>query len=125
MTIKRITTLGAGACLAALLATTAQADCYGSGSIKNCYDAQSGNSYSVQQIGNQTYINGSNSRTGSRWNQTSQRIGNTTYHNGRSASGDTWRGTSTQIGGSTYHNGTDSSGNPYSGITNCGIAGCD
>lgn len=124
MIIKTLAALSLGVSLA-IMSATASAGCTGTGNFKSCYDAQSGNSYSVQKIGNQTYTRGYNSSTGSSWNQTSQRIGNTTYHNGMSADGDSWSGTSTQIGDTTYHNGMDSNGNPYSGTTNCGIMGCD
>lgn len=47
-------------------AGAAHASCFGSGSIKTCSDS-SGNSYTVQQIGNTTYTNGFNSNTGSSW----------------------------------------------------------
>jgi len=69
-----------------LISGSASAGCIGSGSLKNCYD-DDGNAYTVQKFGNSTYVNGSNSRTGSRWNQDSQRIGNSTYTNGRDADG--------------------------------------
>jgi hypothetical protein len=43
----------------------------------------------------------------------SQRIGNTTFHNGYDADGGSYMGTTQRIGGSTFHNGTDSYGNSY------------
>lgn len=107
------------AATASLLAATtpAMANCTGSSSFQTCYDAQSGNSYNVQRFGNTTSIQGFNSSTGSSWNQTSQQIGNTTYHNGMSSSGSPWSGTSQRIGNQIYHQGIDSSGEPYSGYS--------
>ncbi|MDR5867959.1 hypothetical protein [Halomonas koreensis] len=93
------------------------ATCTGSGSFQTCYDAQSGNSYSVQRHGNTTTIQGYNSNTGSTWNQTSRKIGGTTFHNGMSSDGNSWSGTSRSIGSQTYHQGIDSDGEPYSGYS--------
>ena len=56
---------------------------------------------------------GTNSRTGSSWNQTSQTYGNTTQHTGRASNGNSWNSTQTEIGGTTYYNGTDSNGNSF------------
>ncbi len=98
------------------------AECYGSGSYKTCYD-NSGNTYDVQKIGNSTYLNGRNSNTGSTWSQDSTTIGNTTYQNGRASNGNSWSGTSTTIGNTTYHNGTDSNGNYYN--KTCNQYGCN
>ncbi len=107
---------------AALAAPYSIAGCVGSGSFQTCTD-DSGNSYSVQRIGNTTYTNGHNASTGSNWSQNSTTIGNTTFHNGRSADGDTWNGTSTRIGGSTFNSGTDSDGNFYN--STCTQFGCN
>ena len=46
--------------------------------------------YSIQTIGDTTYVNGYNSRTGSNWSQESMHIGSTTYTNGRAANGNSW-----------------------------------
>ncbi len=89
------------------------AACTGSGAFSYCTDS-SGNSYNVQRIGNQTYVQGSNSR-GDTWSQNSQTIGNITYHNGTAANGNSWSGTTQRIGNTTYSSGIDSRGNPYSG----------
>ncbi|MFQ2440558.1 hypothetical protein ACSZMF_14220 [Aeromonas caviae] len=109
--------------IAALLffSGAANADCIGSGSLKTCYD-DSGNTYTVQKFGNSTYVNGSNSRTGSRWNQDSQRIGNSTYTNGRDADGNSWNSTATKMGNTTIINGRDSTGKTFSTI--CDKNGC-
>jgi len=90
------------------------ANCVGSGSYTYCTD-NNGNSYNVQRIGNTTFVNGNNAANGSSWSQTSQTIGNTTFHNGTAANGNSWSGTSQQIGGTTFNSGVDSRGNYYSG----------
>ena len=99
----------------------ASAACYGSGSLKTC-DDDNGNSYTVQRIGNSTYLDGHNSQTGSTWSQSSTTIGNTTYHDGTAANGQSWNGTSTRIGDSNFISGTDSQGNSYSKV--CNQYGC-
>ena len=108
---------------AALLvaSSTASAECIGSGSLKTCYDDQ-GNTYDVQRLGDTTYVNGHNSRTGSRWSQESQRVGSSTFTNGRDADGNSWNSTSTRIGNSTITNGIDSDGNAFS--QTCNEFGC-
>lgn len=110
-----IASIAATAALAA--APSAIAGCTGTGSFQTCYDAQSGNNYSVQRFGNTTTIQGFNSNTGSSWNQTSQQIGNTTLHNGMSSDGSPWSGSSQRIGNQTYHQGIDSSGEPYNSFS--------
>jgi hypothetical protein len=105
-----------------LAAGSAAAGCIGSGSFQTCTDS-SGNSYSVNRIGNTTFTNGYNSDTGSTWNQTSTTIGNTTFHNGTAADGGTWHGTSTKIGDMTINSGTDSNGNSYH--STCTKYGCN
>lgn len=67
----------------------ASAACYGTSQFQSCSDS-SGNNYSVSRFGNTTMMNGSNARTGSNWSQTSQSIGNSTFHNGRDSNGDSW-----------------------------------
>ena len=102
---------------AALLAASfsSHADCFGTDIYRTCYDSRSGNSYTVNQIGNTTYVNGHNGRTGSDWSQTSQTVGNTTYHNGISADGRSWNGTSQRVGNTIYDSGVNSRGEYYSG----------
>src|SRR3712207_6294730 len=93
----------------------ANATCFGSGSLQTCSDS-SGNSYTVQRFGNQTFMNGSNGQTGSTWSQQSTTLGNTTFHNGQT-NGNSWNMTDQRMGGgmrSLY--GTDSSGNSFSRI---------
>ena len=93
---------------------TSAANCVGSGSIKTCYDANTGNSYTVSELGNSTYVTGTNSRTGNSWSQTSNHIGNTTYTNGVDAEGKPWNSTTTHIGNTIHQSGFDSDGNPFS-----------
>lgn len=73
-----------------LLASAASATCFGTDSFQTCYDSDSGNNYSIQRFGNTTTMQGSNSRTGSRWSQESYSFGNSTHHYGRDADGNSW-----------------------------------
>lgn len=90
------------------------ANCVGSGNIKSCYDESSGNSYTVSEIGNSTYVTGSNLNTGHTWSQTSNHIGNTTYTNGTDALGRAWSSTTTHTGNTVIQSGFDANGNPFS-----------
>jgi hypothetical protein len=100
----------------------AQANCVGSAGLYTCTDSRTGNSYTTQQLGNQTYTTGNNSRTGSTWNQQSQQLGDTTYLQGKAANGNHWQGTVQNFGGTQFFNGTDSNGNQYS--KTCNQFGC-
>ncbi len=104
-----------------LLSGMAHASCVGSGSLKTCYD-EKGNSYTVHKVGDATYLNGYNSKTGSSWNQNSQRVGNSTFTNGRASNGNSWNSTATKMGNSTLINGRDSQGKTFSTV--CGKYGC-
>lgn len=108
----------------ALLATisAAQANCFGSPGFQTCTDA-SGNSYTVNKLGNTTLMNGYNAQTGSNWNQTTQQLGNTTIHNGTAADGSSWNGTTQRLGNTTIHSGTDSRGNSFNKV--CNQYGCN
>lgn len=75
-----------------LFASTAGAACFGSSSFQTCNDS-SGNSYTINRMGNTTMMQGNNYRTGSSWSQQSTTFGNTTMHSGRDASGDNWNTT--------------------------------
>jgi hypothetical protein len=88
----------------------AQAQCFGSGSFQTCTDA-SGNSYTVNRMGNTTMVNGSGPN--GTWNQTSQTIGNTTFHNGQAVNGNNWHGSTQSIGNMQIHQGVDSRGSSY------------
>lgn len=105
-----------------LASLTASAGCVGTGSFKRCTDA-SGNSYTVNQFGNTTQLNGYNAETGSNWNQTTRQMGNTTYHNGTASNGNMWNGTTTTYGNTTVHQGMDSNGNFYR--KSCNQFGCN
>jgi len=97
-----------------LAAGSAQAACYGSGSFKTCTDAN-GNSYTVQNSGSTTTVQGYNPNTGNSWNQSTQRIGNSSYTNGSDAQGNNWTQNTQKIGNTTYQSGYDSDGNSYNG----------
>ncbi|MGP3726379.1 hypothetical protein SAMN05421763_11718 [[Luteovulum] sphaeroides subsp. megalophilum] len=116
--MQRIAMLGAFL----LIADAAFAGCVGSETFQSCWD-DAGNSYTVSRYGNTTHLEGSNTRTGSHWSQESQTLGNTTYHQGRSADGGNWNMTQQSIGGSTFYSGRDSDGKAFSGV--CGPFGCD
>lgn len=88
-------------------------NCTGSGVVSHCWD-DSGNSYSVQRLGNVTHLDGTNSQNGTNWSQTSQTIGNTTFHEGKASDGNRWDGTTTRFGNTTTTEGTDSRGNRFS-----------
>lgn len=105
-----------------LAAGAACAQCYGSDTNKQCFDAQSGNSYSVNKLGNSTYMSGSNPNTGSTWQQNSHRIGNTTNTYGTASDGSSWNQSVTTNGSSRTISGTDSRGNPY--FKTCNQYGC-
>ncbi len=79
-----------------LISAPAFAMCVGTGNLSSCTD-ESGNSYTVQRMGNTTFMNGTNSSTGSNWSQQSTTVGNSTFHNGIDKDGDSW--TSTCING--------------------------
>lgn len=109
------------ASLALMLASAlSHAACYGSGSSYHCTDA-SGNSYNVQKYGNTTQVQGSNSSTGSTWNQTSQTYGNTTQIQGNS-NGRSWNETIQASPGMTTYSGTNSNGQFYQ--KTCTSSGC-
>jgi len=72
-----------------LAAVPAHAICIGSDTLQSCTDT-SGNSYTINRMGNTTFMNGSNAETGSQWNQTSTTIGNSTFHNGMDKDGNSW-----------------------------------
>ncbi|MAE36059.1 MAG: hypothetical protein CMH97_12685 [Oceanospirillaceae bacterium] len=98
------------------------AGCYGNDSLKTCYD-DSGNSYTVSKFGNQTTVQGTNSRTGSAWSSQSTTIGNTTYQTGTAADGGQWNQTIQTFGDTQYRSGTDSDGNYFN--KTCNQFGCN
>jgi len=97
-----------------------KAQCIGSGSFQTCTDT-SGNSYTINRMGNSTFMNGYNSRTGSTWSQDSTTIGGTTFHNGQT-NGRSWNSIENNVGGQRFINGTDSRGNSFS--KTCNQFGC-
>ena len=101
----------AACCLAAAAPVLAQ--CYGSETVKTCYDG-SGNTYNVQRVGSQTFVDGSNAQTGSHWSQQTTTVGNASFTNGIAANGNTWHETTTRVGNAIISSGVDSNGNPFS-----------
>lgn len=87
----------------------ASASCFGTANNYTCYDNSTGNQYNVQKYGNNTYMSGSNSRTGTTWNQNTTRYGNSSSTWGSNSRGQSWNSYSTPYGSS----GTDSRGNTY------------
>jgi hypothetical protein len=110
-----------GVVVLTLVASAASAGCYGTGAFRQCFD-DSGNSYSINKLGNTTTLNGYNAQTGSTWSQRSTTLGNTTTHNGYSSDGGNWTMTQRSIGGNTYTSGVDSDGNYFS--QTCTKYGC-
>jgi len=102
-------------------ASSANATCIGSGALSTCSDG-SGNSYTVQRFGNQTFMNGYNAQTGSSWSQNSTTMGNTTFHYGQT-NGNSWNMTDQRFGNMRTFSGTDSRGNFFSHT--CGPWGCN
>lgn len=102
-------------------AFAANAACYGTGTYQTCTDG-SGNSYSVNRIGSNTYMEGQNPGTGSRWSQETQRIGNQSFTTGRDADGNTWNSTTYRTPGGSTTYGTDSNGRSFS--RTCNQFGC-
>ena len=106
-------------CAASVAAT---ATCMGSDSFQTCTDS-SGNSYTVNRMGDMTIMNGYNSQTGTSWNQTSTTMGDMTIHNGTAGNGNSWSGTTQRIGDMQIHSGTDSRGRSY--YRTCSSIGCN
>ncbi|AOY90528.1 hypothetical protein BKK79_00810 [Cupriavidus sp. USMAA2-4] len=109
------------ATLLSLAASASWASCFGGPTHKTCTD-DAGNSYQVSRFGNSTTVQGYNAGTGSTWEQTSSRVGNSTYTQGTAANGQSWNSTTTAIGNQTTTYGTDSRGNYFQ--RTCGPYGC-
>lgn len=110
-------------CAAVAASGVAYANCVGGPTMETCTDS-SGNSYTVNRMGNMTTVNGHNSQTGSSWNETTNTYGNTTQINGNAANGQHWNETIQNYGnGNRSVYGTDSRGNAYSHY--CTAYGCN
>ena len=107
--------------LLAAASFSAHANCVGSGSFQTCTDS-SGNSYTVNRLGNSTYVQGNNSSTGSSWSQETHRTGNSSYTTGRDADGNSWNANTIRTPGGSYTTGRDSNGNSFS--RTCNQFGC-
>ncbi|MEK0268305.1 hypothetical protein WM008_01285 [Vibrio vulnificus] len=95
------------------LAFYASADCYGTDTFKTCYDV-SGNTYTVQNIGSSTFVQGTN-LDGDSWTQDTYRTGSMSQTYGTDANGNLWNSTSQSLqGGGSVTYGTDSSGDSFS-----------
>lgn len=99
------------ATLLVLVPSTAFAACFGGNTFKTCYDSN-GNNYTVNRMGNSTYMQGYNAQTGSSWTQNSQTLGNTTYHNG-TTNGRSWNMQQQQFGNGQTFSGTNSYGQHF------------
>lgn len=107
--------------ISVFLSINALAQCYGSDSYKTCHD-NNGNTYSVQKFGNTISVQGQNNQTRSSWNQSTTKVGNSTFTNGTSANGNSWNSTTNKFGDNTLTTGTDSDGNSFS--STCNQYGC-
>ena len=101
---------------------TSGATCIGTGSLQSCYD-DSGNSYTVQRMGNMTTVQGYNANTGNSWDQTSNTYGNMTQTYGTAADGNSWDSTTLNSPGMSQTFGTNSQGEPFS--YTCTSLGCN
>lgn len=110
-------------CIAVAASGAAQANCFGGPNMQTCTD-QSGNSYTVNRMGNTTTVNGYNAQAGTSWNETANTYGNTTQINGTAASGQQWNETIQNYGnGNRSMYGTDSRGNSFN--KTCTAYGCN
>jgi hypothetical protein len=102
-----------------LLSANVSAQCIGSGAMKSCSDAY-GNNYTVNKIGNTTFVNGSNAN--GNWSSTSIKMGNTVMQSGTDIDGNSWNQTIySQPGGMSVF-GTDSDGDSFGTV--CDEFGC-
>ncbi|MEX3635335.1 hypothetical protein [Paraburkholderia sp. BR14320] len=99
------------------------ANCFGSPAMQTCTD-DSGNSYTVNRLGNMTMVQGTNAQTGSSWNETATTYGNTTQINGQAANGANWNENITELGnGNRVISGTNASGQSF--YKTCNAYGCN
>ncbi len=99
--------------LLSCLAFHASADCYGTDTFKTCYD-DSGNTYTVQNMGNSTFVQGTNAQ-GESWTQDTYRTDSMSQTYGTDADGNLWNSTSQSLyGGGSMTYGTDSNGDAFS-----------
>lgn len=116
-------TLSVAIVSAVLTSGAAYANCIGSPGFQTCTD-QSGNTYSVNRLGNMTTVNGYNAQTGSSWRETANKLGNTTMINGTAANGQNWNETIQNFGnGNRAISGVDSNGNSFNHY--CTAYGCN
>ena len=105
--------------VASMLSANVSAQCIGYGAMKSCSDSY-GNNYTVNKMGNTTFVNGSNSR--GTWSSTSIKMGNTVLQNGTDIDGNSWNQTIYSQPGSMSVFGTDSDGGSVGTV--CDEFGC-
>ncbi|QCX50696.1 hypothetical protein [Ralstonia pseudosolanacearum] len=121
--MKNITCQFAASATLVLASSSVFANCIGGPAFQTCNDS-SGNSYTVNRMGNTTMVNGYNAQTGNSWNETARTFGNTTQINGNAANGQSWNETIHNYGnGNRSIYGTDSRGNSYNHY--CTSYGCN
>jgi hypothetical protein len=120
---KRFGMLLLGAVISVAVAAPADAFCTGSETISTCTDS-SGNDYTINRLGNMTYMNGYNAQTGSRWNETVNHFGSTTTYEGMT-NGQSWHMNQFDYGnGFRSYNATNAAGRPFS-YTCAPYSGCN
>ncbi len=119
--MRMLKSLLCGALVVMAGSATAQASCFGTGTLRTCTDT-SGNTYQTSRIGNSTFTNGFNAQNGTTWNQQSTRVGNTTMINGTAADGRSWNATINNTGSMRMITGTDSRGRGFT--RTCTANGC-
>lgn len=97
--------------LAVAATAPAEATCVGSPAISSCFDGE-GNQYTVNRLGNMTTVTGSNATTGSQWNETITRFGNTTSYQGQT-NGRSWNMNETDSAGMRTYSGTNADGQTF------------
>lgn len=95
----------------------AQSSCVGSGALRTCTDAASGNVYTTSRIGSTSLTTGSNVNTGTTWSQNTQRVGDTSFTNGTNSRGDAWNSSTQRIGDTSITTGSDSRGRNFNVTT--------
>ncbi len=103
------------------LASSANAICIGSGSLRTCDDDR-GNSTTYYGSGSMQSFDGRNSRTGVSYSGDSITSGSTTFSSGRTSTGITFDSTTYRNGSSAIVDYKDSTGHRSSKI--CNINGC-
>jgi hypothetical protein len=100
----------------------AWAGCVGSTSIKTCTDGL-GNTYTIQRLGDVTFVTGLNERTGEGFSETTRRFGDIVVTDGEGG-GRTWTSTQSKLGPDMHaRSGTDPEGRRFEHF--CTKDGCE